>query len=98
MSELRSRRFLDVFEYNGALQMWACFLCNHPDRAHGFLQESLPVIEGQLKEKRRRWKLFRQWRTKYFTLSGANLSCRELVRESGRVCYETTPIMRQTYR
>lgn len=37
------------------------------------------MIEGQLKEKRRRWKLFRQWRTKYFTLSGANLSCRELV-------------------
>ncbi|XP_022666091.1 ventricular zone-expressed PH domain-containing protein homolog 1-like isoform X2 [Varroa destructor] len=82
MNELRSRRFLDVFEYNGALQMWACFLCNHPDRAHGFLQESLPVIEGQLKEKRRRWKLFRQWRTKYFTLSGANLSCRELSSDS----------------
>ncbi|XP_003743923.1 protein melted [Galendromus occidentalis] len=82
MSELRGRRFLDVFEYNGTRQMWACFLCNHPDRAHGFLQESLPVIQGQLKEKRKRWKLFRQWRTKYFTLSGANLSCRELTSDS----------------
>lgn len=44
MSELRGRRFLDVFEYNGTRLMWACFLCNHPDRAHGFLQVRLSFI------------------------------------------------------
>lgn len=40
----------------------------------GFLQDSQPVIEGQLKEKKGRWKIFKRWRTRYFTLSGAHLS------------------------
>lgn len=52
---------------------WGCFLCNHPERAVGFLQDSRPVIEGQLKEKKGRWRMFRRWRTRYFTLSGARL-------------------------
>lgn len=79
IAELRSERFFDVFEYNGPLTLWGCFLCNHPDRAQGFLQEGgEPVIEGQLKEKKRKWKLFRHWRTRYFTLSGAHLSYRGL--------------------
>lgn len=34
------------------------------------------MIEGQLKEKKGKWKLFRRWRTRYFTLSGAHLSIR----------------------
>lgn len=56
---------------------WGCFLCNHPERAIGFLQgNTQPVIEGQLKEKKGKWRLFRRWRTRYFTLSGAHLSCK----------------------
>lgn len=56
---------------------WGCWLCNHPERAMGFLQgNSQPVIEGQLKEKKGKWRLFRRWRTRYFTLSGAHLSCK----------------------
>ncbi|KAK5645394.1 hypothetical protein RI129_006694 [Pyrocoelia pectoralis] len=59
---------------------WGCFLCAHPERAVGFLRDILgdtqPVIEGQLKEKKGKWKLFRRWRTRYFTLSGAHLSCK----------------------
>lgn len=56
---------------------WGCFLCAHPERAVGFLRgDAQPVIEGQLKEKKGRWRLFRRWRTRYFTLSGAHLSCR----------------------
>nr|XP_045593074.1 protein melted-like [Procambarus clarkii] len=38
--------------------------------------EDTPVIEGQLKEKKSKWKIFRKWRTRYFTLSGAHLSYR----------------------
>ncbi|KAF2361057.1 Pleckstrin domain [Trinorchestia longiramus] len=76
MQDLRSNRFFDVFEYNGIEQQWGCFLCNHPDKAQGFVQENTPVIEGQLKEKKSKWKLFRKWRTRYFTLSGAHLSYR----------------------
>ena len=45
ISELRTARFFDVFEYNGPLNLWGCFLCNHPDRARGFLQDTQPVIE-----------------------------------------------------
>ncbi|XP_013197621.1 protein melted [Amyelois transitella] len=86
LNELRSAGFFDVFELNaeagdGAAlpptqATWGCFLCNHPERAVGFLAGGAPVIEGQLKEKKGRWRLFRRWRTRYFTLSGAHLSCK----------------------
>uniref|UniRef100_A0A1B0CX98 Putative ph domain protein melted n=1 Tax=Lutzomyia longipalpis TaxID=7200 RepID=A0A1B0CX98_LUTLO len=91
VNELRNSGFFDVFELgpvngnstNGRtssedLQLqWGCFLCNHPEKAMGFLQgNTQPVIEGQLKEKKGKWRLFRRWRTRYFTLSGAHLSCK----------------------
>lgn len=44
--ELQNARFFDVFEYNGPINQWRCFLCNHPDRAVGFLQDTEPVIEA----------------------------------------------------
>ncbi|XP_041977516.1 protein melted isoform X3 [Aricia agestis] len=76
VNELRSAGFFDVFEV-AARGAWGCFLCQHPERARGFLAaDGQPVIEGQLKEKKGRWRLFRRWRTRYFTLSGAHLSCK----------------------
>ncbi len=40
------------------------------------------MIEGQLKEKKGgRWKLFKKWKSRYFTLSGAKLTYKEEVRE-----------------
>ncbi|RWS31025.1 melted-like protein [Leptotrombidium deliense] len=77
MNELRSVRYFDVFEFNALANIWGCFLCNHPDRANEYMQNNEPVIEGQLKEKKGKWKLFRRWRTRYFTLSGLHLSYRE---------------------
>lgn len=75
LNELRNSGYFDVFEHCSInAGGWGCFLCNHPERAVGFLQDSQPVIEGQLKEKKGRWRLFRRWRTRYFTLSGAHLS------------------------
>ncbi|CAG4907316.1 protein melted isoform X1 [Colias croceus] len=81
VNELRAAGFFDVFEVNAQSEpskaTWGCFLCNHPERAVGFLAaDGQPVIEGQLKEKKGRWRLFRRWRTRYFTLSGAHLSCK----------------------
>ncbi|KAJ0180288.1 hypothetical protein K1T71_003692 [Dendrolimus kikuchii] len=87
LNELRSAGFFDVFELNTTRTdgvavpptqaTWGCFLCTHPERAVGFLAaDGQPVIEGQLKEKKGRWRLFRRWRTRYFTLSGAHLSCK----------------------
>ncbi|XP_053677160.1 protein melted [Anopheles nili] len=68
---------LEVFQ-------WGCFLCHHPEKAIGFLHgNNQPVIEGQLKEKKGKWRLFRRWRTRYFTLSGAHLSCKGSVSEAG---------------
>lgn len=74
IEELRSYRYFDVFKFNAIMQMWNCFLCNHPDKANGFLKNNEPVIEGQLKEKKGKW-FFRRWskRTRYFTLSGIHL-------------------------
>ncbi len=38
------------------------------------------MIEGQLKEKKGgRWKLFKKWKSRYFTLSGAKLTYKEEV-------------------
>nr|XP_022918426.1 protein melted [Onthophagus taurus] len=89
LNELRHAGFFDVFQVcpgnvaGSSNQLdedsfiWGCFLCAHPERAVGFLRgDTQPVIEGQLKEKKGRWRLFRRWRTRYFTLSGAHLSCR----------------------
>ncbi|XP_068629471.1 protein melted [Battus philenor] len=75
LSELRAAGFFDVFELS-THATWGCFLCTRPERAVGFLAAETPVIEGQLKEKKGRWRLFRRWRTRYFTLSGAHLSCK----------------------
>jgi hypothetical protein len=37
---------------------------------HAVLEEE-PVIEGQLKEKKGgKWKIFKKWKSRYFTLSG----------------------------
>lgn len=77
--ELRAQRYFDVFEFNAPIRAWNCFICNHPKRAGQMLHNSEPIMQGQLKEKRAKWKLFRRWRTRYFTLSGTNMSYRELV-------------------
>nr|CAD7587523.1 unnamed protein product [Timema genevievae] len=47
LNELRHSGFFDVFEATSGSGMtqWGCFLCNHPERAVGFLQDSQPVIE-----------------------------------------------------
>ncbi|CAH1104202.1 unnamed protein product [Psylliodes chrysocephalus] len=91
LNELRHSGYFDVFQVcpsnitpSDTLDspsiggvIWGCFLCAHPEKAVGFLRgDTRPVIEGQLKEKKGRWRLFRRWRTRYFTLSGAHLSCR----------------------
>lgn len=86
LNELRNSGFFDVFEIGSVVKsssnslddlQWGCFLCNHPEKAIGFLENNTqPVIEGQLKEKKGKWRLFKRWRTRYFTLSGAHLSCK----------------------
>uniref|UniRef100_A0A1I7ZTM6 PH domain-containing protein n=1 Tax=Steinernema glaseri TaxID=37863 RepID=A0A1I7ZTM6_9BILA len=56
--------------------MWCCFSCNHPERVRSILRpDNLPLLEGQLKEKRGRWRFLKRWHTKYFTLSSAALTC-----------------------
>ncbi|XP_044754125.1 protein melted isoform X2 [Coccinella septempunctata] len=85
INELRHSGYFDVFQIcqstgEGSSEQsenlkWGCFLCAHPERAVGFLRgDAQPVIEGQLKEKKGKWRLFRRWKTRYFTLSGAHLS------------------------
>jgi hypothetical protein len=38
------------------------------------------VIAGQLKEKKGgKWKIFKKWKSRYFTLSGAKLTYQETV-------------------
>jgi len=84
--ELSSHRFFDVFEYNAPKLQWGCFLCNHPERASTFIAQEEPVIEGQLKEKKGgKWKIFKKWKSRYFTLSGARLAYKEGNNE-GRIC------------
>ena len=38
------------------------------------------MIEGTLKEKKSgKWKLFRRWKSRYFTLSGTRLTYKDMV-------------------
>ncbi|EJW70488.1 hypothetical protein WUBG_18601, partial [Wuchereria bancrofti] len=80
LKELLDARYFDSFSYNTVLHKWSCFSCSHPERVRTILRPDsphLPVLEGQLKEKRGRWKFLKRWHTKYFTLSGSALICRE---------------------
>ncbi|KAL7045725.1 hypothetical protein ACKWTF_002314 [Chironomus riparius] len=97
INELRNSGFFDVFEVGPSLNLsnnsslsliedqvrWGCFLCNHPEKAMFLENNAQPVIEGQLKEKKGKWRLFKRWRTRYFTLSGAHLSCKN---SNGNAC------------
>ncbi|XP_064611222.1 ventricular zone-expressed PH domain-containing protein homolog 1-like isoform X2 [Liolophura sinensis] len=74
IQELHSVRYFDVFEFNAPEKVWACFMCNHPDKVSSLLQDGFPVIAGQLKEKKGRWKFLKRWKTRYFTLSGAHIT------------------------
>lgn len=76
--ELKNERYTDVFEFNALIKSWTCFTCNHPEKLNEL--EINPVIQGQLaaKEKRGKWRLFRRWRERYFTLTGLSLSYRDV--------------------
>lgn len=74
IQELNRIRFFDVFEFNAAKKHWACFVCNHPEKMGDLLQDGVPVIAGQLKEKKGKWKFLKRWKTRYFTLSGAHMT------------------------
>lgn len=74
LHELHEERYFDVFEFNAVSTQWACFMCNHPEKVSGLLQDGLPEIAGQLKEKKGKWKVFKRWKTRYFTLSGGSFT------------------------
>ncbi|XP_070560670.1 ventricular zone-expressed PH domain-containing protein 1-like isoform X2 [Ptychodera flava] len=73
IDELTDVSYFDVFCFNKDTTSWLCFLCNNPDKATGLLHEGQPMIEGCLKEKKVRWRLFKRWKTRYFTLAGEQL-------------------------
>lgn len=64
--------YYDMFTYNTKTCNWTCFLCSSPNKMD-LIAGDQPLIEGQLKEKKVRWKLFRRWKTRYFTLAGERL-------------------------
>ncbi|CAG5118467.1 unnamed protein product [Candidula unifasciata] len=74
LHELHQMRYFDVFELNAAKEHWACFMCNHPERLSELLNDGCPEIAGQLKEKKGKWKFFKRWKTRYFTLSGGSIT------------------------
>ncbi|KAK5969565.1 PH domain-containing protein, partial [Trichostrongylus colubriformis] len=80
--ELEEASFFDCFSLDGPSNRWSCFSCSHRDRVtservKSFVGDdgSQRVLEGQLKEKKGRWRFLRRWHTKYFTLSSAALTC-----------------------
>ncbi|PAV59361.1 hypothetical protein WR25_21404 [Diploscapter pachys] len=76
LKELEEALFFDNFTFDSANNKWSCFSCSNPDKVRSFMEESefSKILEGQLKEKKTRYKLFKRWKTKYFTLSSAALS------------------------
>ncbi|CAD6192601.1 unnamed protein product [Caenorhabditis auriculariae] len=83
--ELDEAGFFGCFSLEGSSK-WTCISCAHPDKVRSFVNEGAceKVLEGQLKEKKGRWRFLRRWHTKYFTLSSAalNYSSQEVTTES----------------
>ncbi|XP_072035831.1 LOW QUALITY PROTEIN: ventricular zone-expressed PH domain-containing protein homolog 1-like [Amphiura filiformis] len=71
--QLLRASWYDMFTYDPQMGTWTCFLCSSPHKMDLLSAGERPLIEGQLKEKRVRWKLFKRWRTRYFTLAGEQL-------------------------
>lgn len=44
LHELHEERYFDVFELNAADMLWACFLCNHPEKVSDLLHNGSPQI------------------------------------------------------
>ncbi|PIK58866.1 putative ventricular zone-expressed PH domain-containing protein 1 [Apostichopus japonicus] len=72
VQQLCNASYYDLFMYDSELGAWSCFVCSNPSKLDA-LSADRPLIEGQLKEKKVRWKLFKRWRTQYFTLAGERL-------------------------
>lgn len=72
IQQLCNASYYDLFMYDSEIGAWSCFLCSNPSKMDA-LSADRPLIEGQLKEKKVRWKLFKRWRTQYFTLAGERL-------------------------
>jgi hypothetical protein len=84
--ELEDYRVFDLFEIKPVVDAntsgqgatcepisdWFCFMCANPDRAVNFLAER-PLIQGELKEKHGKWKLFKRWQKRLFTLTGGSI-------------------------
>lgn len=75
MNELTTVQYFDLFEFRVAESQWSCFLCGHPEKVLGLIQDDgLPLFEGQLKEKKGRLKVLKPWKSRYYTLSGATIT------------------------
>ncbi|CAL2034954.1 unnamed protein product [Caenorhabditis brenneri] len=76
LKELDEAGFFACFTIDSSNNMWNCISCTNPDKVKYFVQEigADKVLEGQLKEKKGRWRFLKRWNTKYFTLSSAALN------------------------
>lgn len=72
LNELKDLRFFDLFQFNKEHKQWFCYLCSNPDKARDLSTQST-LIQGQLKEKRGKWKLFKRWKKRLYTLTGGNI-------------------------
>ncbi|PIC49840.1 hypothetical protein B9Z55_008313 [Caenorhabditis nigoni] len=74
--ELDEAGFFAYFTMDSSNNMWNCISCTNPEKVKYFVEEGgvEKVLEGQLKEKKGRWRFLKRWNTKYFTLSSAALN------------------------
>ncbi|CAI2347232.1 unnamed protein product [Caenorhabditis sp. 36 PRJEB53466] len=76
MKELDEAGFFACFTMDSSNNFWNCISCTNPEKVRYFVEEggAEKVLEGQLKEKKGRWRFLKRWNTKYFTLSSAALN------------------------
>ena len=72
LTELFDIRLFDLFEFNKESQQWFCFLCSNPEKAFNILNETT-LMQGHLSEKRGRWKFFKRWKKRLYSLTGGNI-------------------------
>lgn len=72
LEELKDLRFFDLFQCDSESSQWFCYLCSNPEKAMDFMTDNT-LIKGTLKEKRGKWKLFKRWKKRIYTLTGGNM-------------------------
>jgi hypothetical protein len=73
VNELNNSRFYDLFQINVKTKETICYMCAHPARAIDLLSNDKILLQGTLKEKHGKLKIFKRWKKRLYSLTPENI-------------------------